>query len=72
MNKSLMSWVAVSLICISSGRVEANDPKSFDCKLYGGQENCLKADFDGNGVSDYVTPLGEGWIRIFMNYGAKS
>lgn len=72
MNKSLMSCIAVSLICISSGSVEANDPKPFDYKLYGGEENCLKSDFDGNGVSDYVAPLGEGWIRVFMNYGAKS
>jgi hypothetical protein len=34
--------------------------------------NCFKADFDGNGVNDYVAPMGEGWTYVFMNLGADS
>lgn len=34
--------------------------------------NCLKADFDGNGIIDFSAPKGEGWIYVFMNLGAES
>lgn len=48
------------------------DMKPFDYASYGGARYCLKSDFDGNGISDYVAPLGEGWIHVFMNYGSKT
>lgn len=72
MNKSLLSCIAFSLTYILSGWVQANDLKPFDYNRYGGEKYCLKSDFDGNDVSDYVAPIGEGWIRVFMNYGTKS
>ena len=40
------------------------------CKI--SKTNCLKADFDGNGISDYSAPMGEGWIYVFMNVGTNS
>ena len=50
----------------------AKDVKPFDYDRHGGKEHCLKSDFDGNGVSDYVAPMGEGWVHVFMNYGTKA
>lgn len=34
--------------------------------------NCIKADFDGNGLPDYSVPHGEGFILVIMNRGSTS
>ena len=72
MKKVIASCIAAFLICVSAGRVQADVLRPFDCKHYVGEENCLKSDFDGNGVNDYVAPQSEGWIKVYMNFGTES
>jgi hypothetical protein len=72
MKKFLMLGLAVILTSTTLGQSQAIDEKSFEYERYGGKEYCLKSDFDGNGTSDYIAPLGEGWIKVFMKIGSDS
>lgn len=72
MKKFLMLGLVVIFKSTILGQSQAIDEKPFEYERYGGKEYCLKSDFDGNGTSDYVAPLGEGWIKVFMNYGSDS
>jgi len=64
----LMLHIAVASFSWAS---PSRDVKPFNYALYGGEKYCLKSDFDGNGISDYVVTLGEGWIQVILNYGCK-
>ena len=72
MKKIPMLGIVIVLTSTALGQSKGVDEKPFKYDQYGGEEYCLKSDFDGNGISDYVAPLGEGWITIFMNYGTDS
>ncbi len=62
----------VALLCASTGWLQAKELEQGGCLINYGGDGCLKADFDGNGVDDYVVPNGEGWIRVFLNHGKKT
>ena len=68
----VLLFLSLLFLPLSASANPSKDVKPFDYAPYGGEQYCLKSDFDGNGITDYVAPMGEGWIRVFMNYGTKA
>ena len=68
----LPTFLTCMILLNAAAWAKSKDLKPFEYDRYGGEKHCLKSDFDGNGISDYVAPMGEGWIHVFMNYGAKT
>jgi len=65
----LLSGGYFSMACASNSEQDIFRYAGGSCKL--GRANCFKADFDGNGVIDYVVPIGEGWIAVHMNVASE-
>ncbi len=75
MKELLISVLAFCSISGLMGQPQAEADEIFEhdgirCKI--SDTNCLKSDFDGNGISDYSAVKGEGWIYVFMNVGTDS